>query len=220
MHRDLKPGNLLLQIGAHVPPHVGATAAARAYGICKVADFGLSKTLVMARAASRADGLAALAEDPAVPSSPGTAGVSAPSDADVFRLTGETGSYRYMAGEVFRHEPYNFKVDVYSFAIILYELLDGDVPYGRRTHPLDAARRAALLHARPQWGSSASERSKLRRARRPPPPPELAALVEACWAPDPADRPAFDEVCARLEAFLAAAPPDPPVKGVGRCCVQ
>jgi hypothetical protein len=27
-----------------------------------------------------------------------------------FKLTGETGSYRYMAPEVFRHEPYNFKV--------------------------------------------------------------------------------------------------------------
>jgi hypothetical protein len=28
-------------------------------------------------------------------------------------LAGETGSYRYMAPEVFRHEPYNNKVDVY-----------------------------------------------------------------------------------------------------------
>ena len=30
-----------------------------------------------------------------------------------FKLTGETGSYRYMAPEVFRHEPYNFKVCCY-----------------------------------------------------------------------------------------------------------
>lgn len=27
-----------------------------------------------------------------------------------YKLTGETGSYRYMAPEVFRHEPYNTKV--------------------------------------------------------------------------------------------------------------
>lgn len=27
-----------------------------------------------------------------------------------YKLTGETGSYRYMAPEVFRHEPYNIKV--------------------------------------------------------------------------------------------------------------
>ena len=124
-----------------------------------------------------------------------------------------------MAPEVFRHEPYNFKVDVYSFAIILYELVDGGVPYGRRTHPLDAARHAALLHARPQWGSAGTTRG-LRRARRPPPPSELAALVEACWAPDPGERPAFGEVCARLKAFLETAPPDPPARGVGRCAVQ
>lgn len=29
-----------------------------------------------------------------------------------YDMTGETGSYRYMAPEVFRHEPYNSKVDV------------------------------------------------------------------------------------------------------------
>lgn len=27
-----------------------------------------------------------------------------------YDMTGETGSYRYMAPEVFRHEPYNSKV--------------------------------------------------------------------------------------------------------------
>ena len=29
-----------------------------------------------------------------------------------FKLTGETGSYRYMAPEVFRHEPYNYKARI------------------------------------------------------------------------------------------------------------
>lgn len=28
----------------------------------------------------------------------------------VYNYTGETGTYRYMAPEVFRHEPYNAKV--------------------------------------------------------------------------------------------------------------
>jgi serine/threonine protein kinase len=41
-----------------------------------------------------------------------------------FRLTGETGSYRYMAPEVFRHEPYNSRVDVYSFSMIVYQLFE------------------------------------------------------------------------------------------------
>jgi len=34
--------------------------------------------------------------------------------AQVFNHTGETGTYRYMAPEVFRHEPYNGKADVRS----------------------------------------------------------------------------------------------------------
>ena len=34
-----------------------------------------------------------------------------------FKLTGETGSYRYMAPEVFRHEPYNFKVCIADLTI-------------------------------------------------------------------------------------------------------
>ena len=41
---------------------------------------------------------------------------------DKFRLTGETGSYRYMAPEVFRHEPYNPKVRV-DVCVLLRVLL-------------------------------------------------------------------------------------------------
>jgi serine/threonine protein kinase len=49
--------------------------------------------------------------------------------ANVYEMTGETGSYRYMAPEVFRHEPYNTKVDVYSYAMILYYLFEGVPPF-------------------------------------------------------------------------------------------
>ena len=39
---------------------------------------------------------------------------SRPGDAfqEVYNYTGETGTYRYMAPEVYRHEPYNAKVRV------------------------------------------------------------------------------------------------------------
>ncbi|KAI9191874.1 hypothetical protein LWI28_014844 [Acer negundo] len=39
------------------------------------------------------------------------------------------GTYVYMAPEVIRSEPYNEKCDVYSFGIILNELITGDHPY-------------------------------------------------------------------------------------------
>uniref|UniRef100_A0ACD5XSK7 Uncharacterized protein n=1 Tax=Avena sativa TaxID=4498 RepID=A0ACD5XSK7_AVESA len=44
-------------------------------------------------------------------------------------LTGETGTYVYMAPEVIRCEPYTEKCDVYSFGVILNELLTGEHPY-------------------------------------------------------------------------------------------
>eukprot|EP00878_Enallax_costatus_P022758 GHUV01024165.1.p1 GENE.GHUV01024165.1~~GHUV01024165.1.p1 ORF type:complete len:396 (+),score=103.79 GHUV01024165.1:320-1507(+) len=40
-----------------------------------------------------------------------------------FNLTGRTGSLMYMAPEVFHEQPYNEKADVFSFAIMMYEIL-------------------------------------------------------------------------------------------------
>ncbi len=41
----------------------------------------------------------------------------------VFGLTGKAGSCMYMAPEVFRKLPYNEKADVFSFGVVVYELL-------------------------------------------------------------------------------------------------
>ncbi|GER47256.1 protein kinase [Striga asiatica] len=58
---------------------------------------------------------------------------------DVYKMTGETGSYRYMAPEVFKHRKYDKKVDVYSFAMILYEMLEGEPPMSHY-EPYEAAK--------------------------------------------------------------------------------
>ncbi|KAJ0695013.1 putative dual-specificity kinase TKL-Pl-4 family [Helianthus annuus] len=42
-------------------------------------------------------------------------------------MTAETGTYRWMAPEVFEHKPYDHIADVFSFAIVLWELLTGEV---------------------------------------------------------------------------------------------
>ena len=39
------------------------------------------------------------------------------------KMTAETGSYRWMAPEVIRHEEYDKRCDVYSFAILAWEML-------------------------------------------------------------------------------------------------
>ncbi|KAK8699740.1 hypothetical protein V6N13_115819 [Hibiscus sabdariffa] len=67
---------------------------------------------------------------------------------DVYKMTGETGSYRYMAPEVFKHRKYDKKVDVFSFAMILYEMLEGDPPFSNY-EPYEAAKYAAAGHRPP-----------------------------------------------------------------------
>ena len=44
-------------------------------------------------------------------------------------LTGETGTYVYMAPEMIRHEPYTGKADVYSWGVLLAEVLAQRPPY-------------------------------------------------------------------------------------------
>ena len=44
-------------------------------------------------------------------------------------MTAETGSYRWMAPEVIRHEEYDKRCDVYSFAILAWEMLTYRVPF-------------------------------------------------------------------------------------------
>lgn len=39
------------------------------------------------------------------------------------------GTPLYIAPEILNHENYNFKVDIWSFGIIIYELFDGKTPF-------------------------------------------------------------------------------------------
>lgn len=48
---------------------------------------------------------------------------------NLFIFSHFSGTYVYMAPEVIRCEPYDEKCDVYSFGVILNELLTGKYPY-------------------------------------------------------------------------------------------
>lgn len=48
------------------------------------------------------------------------------------------GSYRWMAPEMIRNKPHGRKVDVYSFGLILWEMVSGSTPFAQMT-PIQAA---------------------------------------------------------------------------------
>ncbi|KAK4403046.1 Integrin-linked protein kinase [Sesamum angolense] len=112
---------------------------------------------------------------------------------DVYKMTGEAGSYRYMAPEVFKHQKYDKKVDVFSFAMILYEMLEGEPPLSHY-EPDEAARYVAEGH-RPIFRAKGFT-------------PELKELVEYCWAADMTMRPSFLEILKRLEKIKETLPSD------------
>ncbi|KAL6577780.1 hypothetical protein OROMI_010108 [Orobanche minor] len=103
---------------------------------------------------------------------------------DVYKMTGETGSYRYMAPEVFKHRKYDKKVDVFSFAMILYEMLEGEPPMSNY-EPYEAARYVAEGH-RPMFRAKGFV-------------PDLRELTGKCWSADMNQRPSFLEILKRLE---------------------
>ncbi|KAL7091358.1 hypothetical protein ACP275_12G100300 [Erythranthe tilingii] len=112
---------------------------------------------------------------------------------DVYKMTGETGSYRYMAPEVFRHRKYDKKVDVFSFAMILYEMLEGEPPMANY-EPYEAARYVSEGH-RPAFRAKSFT-------------PELKELTDQCWAGDMNQRPSFLEILKKLEKIKEMLPSD------------
>lgn len=105
---------------------------------------------------------------------------------DVYELTGETGSYRYMAPEVFLRKNYNTKVDVFSFAMILYEMFEGVAPFADEGHE-EAAYMVAKEDRRPEFGSRTYY------------PDGMRELIMKCWSEFAEKRPPFDDIVQTLQ---------------------
>jgi len=107
-------------------------------------------------------------------------------EVEAFQMTGETGSYRFMAPEVFRHEEYSETVDVYSYAMIFYYMLRGIPPWSGLSG-VDAATKAAVDGEWPLIPRDVDDR--------------LSTLLKRCWDENPKARPGFDGIIISLTMY-------------------
>ncbi|OHS98450.1 Serine/threonine-protein kinase HT1 [Tritrichomonas foetus] len=99
-------------------------------------------------------------------------------------MTGLFGTTHYMAPEFIQGEEYNEKVDVYSFGLILWEMLTKKVPFSG----LESAQviyTVVIQQSRPPIPSKT--------------PPNLAKLIECCWSPNANERPSFERITPLFE---------------------
>ena len=97
-----------------------------------------------------------------------------------------------MAAEVFKHENYNDRVDIYALGMIMFYLFHGEPPF-QGMPPIEAAKAAALRNLRPVLS--------------PKLPKTLKKLIQACWHPEPTNRPSAREVCDTLEELFPLTDP-------------
>lgn len=110
-------------------------------------------------------------------------GISVMFDTDRL-MTGQMGTCHWMAPEVLNNEGYDFSADVYSFAIVLWEIFARETPY-RNINPAMIPYRVLNLGERP-------EITKIKN-------PSIQNLIVKCWTRNKENRPNFPEIIQALE---------------------
>ena len=109
-----------------------------------------------------------------------------------YQLTGGTGFFPYMSPEVALSKPYNESADVYSFAILLWEIMKVEKPFGN------------LLESETGFLEQVIEGGA-----RPPLdnawPEELVELLQLGWSDIRTERPSMASVYQSVQSLLAPA---------------
>jgi len=108
-------------------------------------------------------------------------------DSEWGKMTIAAGTCHWMAPEVVAGETYDEKVDVYSFGMIMFEVICREVPFEEDDPKIVVQLVGEGKRPDPE-------------AIPPDCPPLLRKTMEECWAHDPKNRPAFDVVLSAIKA--------------------
>lgn len=113
------------------------------------------------------------------------------SSPDVKDLTLQPGNLRWMAPEIFaQNSVYTLRSDVFSYALLLWELETGHVPFAE-LKAASAAAQIAYHRQRPIIPATC--------------PQELQAILQAGWNHDARSRPSFNDILSWLDLHFGVA---------------
>jgi len=98
------------------------------------------------------------------------------------------GTPLWMAPEVMQFKEFNEKADVYSFGIVLWELLTRKEPFAQHTNYSKFRKAVCIKNERPEIPEDTE--------------PSLRNLIQRCWDPDPNVRPSFRQIISYLDNVI------------------
>eukprot|EP00184_Porphyridium_aerugineum_P008638 CAMPEP_0184692766 /NCGR_PEP_ID=MMETSP0313-20130426/1098_1 /TAXON_ID=2792 /ORGANISM="Porphyridium aerugineum, Strain SAG 1380-2" /LENGTH=1297 /DNA_ID=CAMNT_0027150615 /DNA_START=49 /DNA_END=3942 /DNA_ORIENTATION=- len=108
-------------------------------------------------------------------------------DVTMVQMTGQCGTFQYMAPEVLSSKPYSEKADVFSYGILVWEFCHRKLPY---------------FGLQPMQVGMAVVNQKIRPNIAPNIPIQFVEIMKACWHQDQTKRPTLHQV----EVVLANLP--------------
>mmetsp|Transcript_11500 Transcript_11500/g.25785 ORF Transcript_11500/g.25785 Transcript_11500/m.25785 type:complete len:443 (+) Transcript_11500:271-1599(+) len=109
-------------------------------------------------------------------------------DVPLYKMSGETGSMRYMAPEVHISKPYNLSADIHSFSMLLWEMMALEKPFVQYSVKLFQDK-VIKNGFRPKIDDAWSE--------------DIKTLLKSSWDVDLRKRPSSDEVAEVLRKEIA-----------------
>ncbi|CAD7700490.1 unnamed protein product [Ostreobium quekettii] len=110
-------------------------------------------------------------------------------------VRGAGGTLEWMAPEVYHRKPLTLASDIFSFGVVMYEVVTGRHPYG--VEGWDPARAGAVVMNDKLSGKEPVE------VREGQCPPEMLDLMRMCIACDAGARPTIDEICKALASMTS-----------------